>query len=142
MGIGLMLAGLLVLTPTSMTAERFGQAREIFTLMMSVLGTIVGFYYGSTDRLAGQVSLGHISLLDGDPVRGEKHFIAQVTGGMPPYSYTLQIQTTGAQVEPRSGTTPDGWINESFQVSPEGRGSVVIEVTDSKAQKANATLSL
>ena len=49
-GIALILAvSTVVSTPTADDDKRFDRAKQVLTILIGVLGTIVGFYFGSTD---------------------------------------------------------------------------------------------
>ena len=73
--------------------RKFRCSKEIFALMMSVLGTVLGFYYGSDKGHAGprevklEVTAPQIVRTAGVPANGM--IAATISGGKPPYLYAL-----------------------------------------------------
>ena len=97
--------------------ERFYRAKEILTILIGVLGTIVGFYFGSQDSTAGRVDLRVATPIlsaytadSGDPVT----MTSYVSGGSPPYKYEISFQDN--RIESVAGYTDDtGWIIETIK---------------------------
>jgi hypothetical protein len=109
--------------------DRFRRAREIFTGLMGVLGTIVGFYFGSTEPAAGRLRLAVGQVLD-------RRVLTFVSGGEAPYRYTL----TYKNAVPAAKVSQDGWIIDTLPAAPEAGSKITITVTDSKKQEATADI--
>jgi hypothetical protein len=111
--------------------DRFRRGREVFTGLMGVLGTIVGFYFGAADGAGGRLTLAALRL-DG------RELVTYVSGGVSPYRYTVSVGgTTSAQ---RLST--DGWIVDTLSEAPAASSKITVEVLDSKNQGASQTLTL
>ncbi len=112
--------------------ERFRRAREVFTVLMGVLGTIVGFYFGSADKLAP---------LQIAPIRAAaKHITTHISGGYAPYRYS--ITSPDKDFKEISGTSEDGWIIENLEQATKPQSALTLEVADSKEQKATRKIDL
>lgn len=109
--------------------EQFRRGREIFTGMMGVLGTIVGFYFGSADKVAPKPEIASVR------VNKEKtELTTHVSGGAKPYNYVI---TYGAS--PIKGQSEDGWISWPIIA---GVKTGKLDVTDSKDQKASLEFTI
>jgi hypothetical protein len=86
------------------TDERFRRAREVFSVLAGVLGTIVGFYFGSTDGTRGSLSIDTPQVIA--TAQGSQ-LVARISGGVPPYTYTVEVN--GEKVLEQQ-TSPDGSI--------------------------------
>jgi len=102
--------------------EQFRRGREIFTGMMGVLGTIVGFYFGSADRAAQKLELAEVKIIN-------NQVVTNVSGGTKPYNYTLTFGD-GPPIKGQSGE--NGWIIESFD--PKAKSGKIV-VTDGKKEE-------
>lgn len=113
--------------------DRFRRAREVFTGLMGVLGTIVGFYFGSAEKPTAKLDIADIKLMD-------KQLITHVSGGVAPYRYT--ITSTEKDFTPiKNQVSDDGWIAQVLDTTPQG-GKLTVDVTDSKDLKASKDLKL
>jgi hypothetical protein len=104
--------------------EQFRRAREIYAGLMGVLGTIVGFYFGSTDKPGQPLTLS-------DPKVMNRDFIAQASGGTAPYRYRITPDTLSGMVASEEKLSKDGWIQHELKSAP-SEGRVTVEVWDSK----------
>jgi hypothetical protein len=109
--------------------KRFSRAREIFTVFMGILGTIVGFYFGSTDRVGSGLVLADIKLID-------EQVMTHVSGGAKPYRYSITSSDKEFKVI-QGRISQDGWIVEKLEKLPKTDASITIEVTDGKDQRAS-----
>ena len=116
--------------------QRFEQGREIFTTLIGILGTIVGFYFGSTQTAApaatppaaaaptvavapapiptGQLATARVSTLT--PKGGETITITSfVNVGTPPYTYSITFEPN---VIPAVRDVPsrEGFIREEIPI--------------------------
>jgi hypothetical protein len=72
--------------------HRFAFGKEVLTLLIGILGTIVGFYYGSANENATTLTLSPVALSEPAPKIGDKFTIdAVVIGGEPPYTYSIKF---------------------------------------------------
>ncbi len=112
-------------------AERFRRAREVFTVLTGILGTIVGFYFGSAEKGAPEFLVSGARIVD----VGGGAVVAQVENGTPPYEYRIAFSDPKlAPIERKLGTP--GWIFEPFAASP--GVTAVITVTDGKRKEVVA----
>ncbi|MFZ5625500.1 MAG: hypothetical protein ACOY71_13925 [Gemmatimonadota bacterium] len=118
-------------------AERFRRAREIFSGLMGVLGTIVGFYFG-TATTTRDLRISETRLVAADS--GRTRVEAYVYGGTPPYRYTVSFEPEAAadSIPAIAGkVTVSGWISEAFVARP--GMTVRIEVLDKEERRAAAS---
>ena len=120
---------LAALTGSGATEERdarFDKAKEIFSLLIGIFGTIIGFYFGSikaeedTARsdMAVAAPLVPDTVTAGQPVS----VISNASGGSPPYLYSVGFDpAAGAGFVKRS----QGWIREELTAPAVGRDSAV-----------------
>ena len=108
--------------------NRFRRGREIFTGLMGVLGTIVGFYFGSTDQVGVRPVIAEVRFTD-------DHVVTFVSGGLAPYRYSL----TYGDTELTDKVSTDGWIDEPLTGSPKPGTEVTISVKDSRNQEESKT---
>lgn len=128
------IAIILALYPITTTAQdsekRFGQAKEILTLLIGVLGTIVGFYFGqsfgipqdgehykdakkiaASKQQALQIQPFFVS--NKKPKKGEAISLASwVAGGKLPYTYTISFEPPSAVFPISNKQSLDGYIKE------------------------------
>lgn len=75
--------------------ERFNQGKEILSILIGILGTIVGFYFGAINGSDGSTQALSVSvpqIINPSPAPGETFsMIAQVQGGKPPYEYNFKF---------------------------------------------------
>ncbi len=111
------------------TEARFRRAREIFVAMMGVLGTIVGFYFGSTDSKKTPLKLSDIKV---ETIEDKKVATMFVAGGSPPYHYLMKAETDG--ITDQSGITTSNLL--SIEIPSKAPTGLTIEITDSKGETA------
>jgi hypothetical protein len=110
--------------------ERFSYAKDVLATLVGILGTILGFYFGTTVNT--QVEAVQVA----EPqVRGTQ-LVAHVTGGSPPYRYTLLLPGVEQSKTP-SKVSKDGWIFEQLPSSLKKDDPVSLDVSDSKDKKAS-----
>lgn len=110
--------------------ERFGLAKEVLAILVGILGTVLGFYYGAADKTAAPpIQLADVQL------RGSE-LITHISGGVGPYRYTVSYQSLGIAGK-ISGISKDGWIIQTLSPVPSKSDSVTVDVTDAKEQRAS-----
>jgi hypothetical protein len=103
--------------------DTFRRSREIFAGLMGVLGTIVGFYFGSAEK-----AITPLEILD---VRAtQQQVLARVLGGTPPYGYVITLP----ELKPIKGVSKDGWIVEDLKPPTKAETKITVDVTDNKQQ--------
>ena len=117
------------------TDEKFRRAREIYAGFLGVFGTIVGFYFGSITTGAPKLNLAPVQVT-------ATAAIAHVTGGTPPYRWTLTAK--GKDVDGNdlpakaNGVSDDGWIRYSFS-KPASAADISIDVKDGQSTVTSAS---
>jgi hypothetical protein len=103
--------------------KRFDRGKQVLTTFIGVLGTIVGFYFGSekisqpTTAVAQQqtLALAPARLSNAQPKKGEKITISSfVLGGKPPYTYSITFDSTLSAIKDKP--SPDGAIKEELTI--------------------------
>jgi hypothetical protein len=108
---------------------RFSYLKDILATLVGILGTILGFYFGSADKpsaLGDTLAVAEIQFRSGQ-------LITVISGGTPPYRYSVSPfdgESKSARV------SKDGWLFESIPRSLAAGSQVVVEATDSKDRKA------
>lgn len=112
--------------------DGFRRGREVLTGLMGVLGTIVGFYFGSTDKAVAA----HIDVA----ARQENAaLIIHATGGTPPYHAHVTFEPKNIQ-EIDVFPSKDGWIVVPLT---DGKATkVLVDIEDVKDIKASKSLEL
>ena len=107
--------------------ERFRRAREILALLMGILGTIVGFYFGSAQQSnVGPLGIAEVKAAD-------RQLITYISGGSPPYRYSIN-STDPVFKTIKDKTSQDGWIVEGFTQPFQAGSTITVDATDSKDQ--------
>jgi len=150
-GIALVLIVYAVTAPETVTNEaekRFSMAKEVLTILIGVLGTIVGFYFGSTMKQPEMptqtqsqqqmlpLKLENFKVIPSDVKVGDKFKIAaEISGGKPPYDYSVVF--TPPLIQPLNRQSGDGKISEEIAVqsiSPGTTLEVAFKAVDSVKQ--------
>jgi hypothetical protein len=124
------LAFVLVLQSLSLvpaTDDSFRRARQIFAGLMGVLGTIVGFYFGSVEKPIVPLEIAEIKAAD-------KQLLTHVSGGTRPYAYS--ITSSNRDFKQIRKDSEDGWLIELLEQPPKPGSTITVEVTDNKGQEA------
>lgn len=130
----LILAALTGKGETEERDARFDKAKEIFSLLIGIFGTIIGFYFGSikaeedtrgTD-MAVAAPLVPDTVAAGQPVS----IISNASGGSPPYLYSVGFSPAGGSGFVKRS---QGWIREELPapaVSKDSAVNVYVHVED------------
>lgn len=112
---------------------RFSYLKDVLATLVGILGTILGFYFGSADKAIQQpLAVSDIQIRQGQVV-------AHVTGGTLPYRYSITPAAADARFPKMS---QDGWIFEALPAAVVAGTSVTIEVTDAKDKRDVKTAKL
>jgi hypothetical protein len=123
--------------------KAFTRAKEVLTLLIGIFGTILGFYYGSERQptgAAGPPAPLAITSLEAIRENGTAAITASVTGGRPPYTWSLQFEN--ATNLNRSGSS-SGAISQSVPLPESLRTNslpVRLEVSDSDRNQVASSL--
>jgi hypothetical protein len=113
--------------------RRIVVGREVLTVLVGVLGTIVGFYYGAASNnnrsstAAQQISVAAPQITS---INGSATLTSKIEGGSAPYQYAISFSnTTIPAIEQNS---PDGSIKAEFKLADQALTelSVTIEGKD------------
>lgn len=113
----------------TLVKERFPLAKEVLTLLIGILGTILGFYYGSSESKLQKLDVGEIQIVG-------KQLLTRVAGGTKPYRYT--IASTEKAFAEIKGLSEDGWIIHSLPAAPSKGSTITVDVMDGKEVRATA----
>jgi len=103
--------------------KKFDQGKEVLSVLIGILGTIVGFYFGSsadakpvTSSASQVLTIAPASVSNLQPKKGEKFTItAFVSGGKAPYTYSIQFDPP--LIPPiKDAKTTDGIIKQEISV--------------------------
>lgn len=131
--------GIFWLQDNESVKARFEAAKDLLTIVIGVLGTIMGFYFGTATNGTANFALLNTSLTPPVITAGQSAtLVSQVSGGAKPYKYSLVFtDATGVQMKPPMSTaTPvdtDGKIERKIEVPAETKGGIlfyVLTVTD------------
>jgi hypothetical protein len=105
--------------------DQFRQAREIYAGLMGILGTIVGFYFGSSDKAVPQLTLS-------EPKFVGREFLAHANGGVPPYRYHVTPDSLSDSTAMGERVSKDGWIQHKLKSGKPDTLALKIDIWDSK----------
>lgn len=114
-------------TPADLEDKLFDRGKQVLTVLIGVLGTIVGFYFGSSpDSKSSQTTMAKepqtlaiapANLSDQQPKNGEKITISSfVSGGKGPYSYSITFSPPRVISDAKDIESTDGFIKQEFAV--------------------------
>jgi hypothetical protein len=118
------------------TDDRFRRAREVFAGLLGVLGTIVGFYFGSANTGVLPISIADIQVSEPD----RREIVTYITGGTPPYQCRMEV-TGKFEGSDESRDTADlvsdnGWIKRTLK-SPLLKAKIDLSVKDGQNRTAS-----
>src|SRR5262249_8941369 len=128
-----------MISDPAVVEKRFALGKEVLTILIGVLGTIVGFYFGTAVNSQTQpLQVASSVITNEEPKKGEKKtIVALVSGGKPPYTYSVTFDPTliPAVKDVISG---DGSIKQEVQVpltlDKDTSETFVMEVKDSEGK--------
>jgi len=103
--------------------KRISVGKEILTILVGVLGTIVGFYYGASPKPAttatqtAAISVAQVTISPDQPKNGEQATISTtLSGGTAPYTYSIKFTpSTIKAIENQESA--NGEIHQPFTAS-------------------------
>jgi hypothetical protein len=120
--------------------ESFFRAKEILTILVGILGTIVGFYFGSaTDDQKGKITVAEPILSVQDVVESQElvELRSYVSGGTKPYRYKIKFPDFN-NLEIEGLANDNGWIISEFNaplVPEEQKVTYHLDVQDANGEK-------
>lgn len=136
--------------------KRFAFGKDVFTILVGVLGTVMGFYYGQTANAnpnkpsAEQptIQISEPQLAPAPKLNTEFTLTATITGGEAPYNYIVTFDNPKAIKSPPSAETKsdDGKISQKFTVAEDGTlagkpAGYEIKVTDKNGKNVSKKTS-
>jgi hypothetical protein len=112
--------------------ERFTFAKDVLSTLIGILGTVLGFYYGSLSQNQDQ------QLAFDSQVRGTQ-LIGHITGAVSPYRYTIAFPGDKAD-KVTFKASKDGWISETLPGTLKNNDSIQIEILDAKEKKLSKAI--
>lgn len=115
--------------------ERFRRGREVLAPFVGILGTIVGFYFGSVER-------GSTATLDVDALPAPTELTVRVSGGVEPYRVAI-TRDGRALLGPERANA--GWLRvpvEQLGLATDAPTKIVVEVRDAKDHLATREVLL
>ncbi len=135
-----------LMSKTSDMKERFNRGKEVLSIFIGVLGTIVGFYYGTSndneDKLSLNIAKPIITIQKTKDGQNAK-IVTFISNGTLPYSYLISIPKTNiAAIEGLS--SQDGWINETIKLPNNLNNNLElkIEIIDAKGVKKQHSIPI
>lgn len=145
--IGIILVVSTILGSGDDLGNRFARGKEIFTLLIGVLGTVMGFYYGKTatntnPNSPSVIQVAPITFSEQPKPGAAVNLITKITGGSPPYTYSIKFGSSGIAEIPEK-TSANGDINEKITIPAQPaswEGEIEIKVKDQDG-KGKETIS-
>jgi hypothetical protein len=125
---GVLIHGLFFCSNETQEDRQFTRGREVLGLFIGIVGTIVGFYFGSAEKAATKIDLA-ILPPQVDAATNKIGIQAHTTGGTPPYVFVVSVGSQKLKDSPFK--SDDGWLSISLGKSLEG-SEITVEVTDAK----------
>src|SRR5262249_35021165 len=100
--------------------RQFTRGREVLGLFIGIVGTIVGFYFGSAEKGAAKIDMALHAELDATTRKVAIH--AHATGGTPPYQFVVSVGDTKQSTKLKGSPfkSDDGWLSIPAAESLEG----------------------
>jgi hypothetical protein len=129
--------------------KRFDRGKQVLSTLIGVLGTIVGFYFGSTNgQPAAPMTLAPVTISNLQPKKGDKITLSTaVAGGKPPYTYTItfdaiipaikDIRSTDGTIK-QDITIPDNFTDDrdiTYQITIKDADNKTLEYNKDGTQK-------
>ena len=125
-----------------LSEKRFQRTKEILTLLLGILGTIVGFYFGtSTNEPQGLPAIAEIVVTEDALAPGDKVSLTiLIKGGNSPYVYSINFE--GLTIASITGQSSERWVKETFTVPPHSFEAKQLKATIKLTDANNRTHTL
>lgn len=115
--------------------ERFSLGKDILATLVGILGTVLGFYFGSAEK----TSLTPLAVAEIN-FRG-KQLMSHAFGGTAPYRYSITSPNQQfSKIEAR--ISKDGWILETLNKQPQPGTPITVTVSDAKDKTVSSTANV
>lgn len=111
--------------------RRFSRGREVLGLFIGIVGTIVGFYFGSAEKLTSKFDVAVQAQRQAAPSK-DVMVNAHAVGGTPPYRFTISVGSKKVIEQPIR--SEGGWL--STPVNGDDATEVTVDATDAKDLRA------
>lgn len=113
--------------------DQYRQAREIYAGLMGILGTIVGFYFGSAEKSVPPLTLA-------EPRYSGQEVMTLASGGVGPYRYHVTPDSLSDSTAMGERVSQDGWIRHKAKYGRPDTLDLTITVWDSKNTQVSKKL--
>jgi len=99
--------------------KRFDRGKQVLTMLIGILGTIVGFYFGAAPASPKlePLKIADLKVNPAQAKKSEKFTIsASVSGGTKPYTYSISFEPPSNISPIKDKPSPDGKIKEEVTV--------------------------
>ena len=135
--------GIFWLDNTQEVKERYASAKDLLTIVIGVLGTIIGFYFGSASSERSQMPapLAISDFTVAQPLNNKIRIAGTITGGMAPYQYSVtftdpnNVVTIANLINEKSA---DGMIAQDLPVTIKGKTTLQYTATVQDAKHSSA----
>jgi hypothetical protein len=110
--------------------NRFTQAKEIFTLLVGILGTVVGWYFGqqAAARTSVRSSIADVQFVPREAAPGDKVTVTgRIVGGVPPYHVEIEPIGSDAFEAVKDASSPP-MFKETLSIRPAASPTVDVAV--------------
>lgn len=122
--------------------KRFHRARDVLAVFVGILGTILGFYFGSAENGRAKVLTVATAARATDQA-GVWQLVGTVQGGMPAIHYRIVFSPQQSTPDVPDKVSPDGWIVESVKLAdPRKTVKATIIVSDAAGTTATQELDI
>jgi hypothetical protein len=104
---------------------RFRNAKDLITILVGVLGTVLGFYFGTASTSGPPLSVAALTVPSSVPAGGKVNVLAKAAGGVGPYQCEIQV---------------GGIDTKKIECKVSGTGDVSVEIPISPEMKPQADL--
>jgi len=122
--------------------KRFHRARDVLAVFVGILGTILGFYFGSAEN-SGARGLTVSTAVRATNQADVWQLVGTVQGGIPAIHYRIVFSPQQSTPDVPDKVSPDGWIVETVKLAdPKKTVKATIIVSDAAGKTATQELEI